>query len=396
MERFTAVITAFEVSEAMKSSKPNALNKMCGVPMLRFVIDAVKDAGAEKVISISGTCEVPGCECDFAESTAAAISRSTSKIAVVCRGDMPLLDSRSIKDAVTNHVLSQADVTLVNSGKDNFMYIFNTCEIVKAAESTELLDFEKLAENIGKAGKTVLTYSVEDEVQATVVTDRIKLSEAESLMQEKINRQYMADGVTIHNPSTVIIEPGVKIGVDCEIYPNVILQAGTVIGKNVLVGSGSRLSGAKIGDGTDIQSSVIIDSEIGSNTHVGPFAYVRPNCCVGDEVKVGDFVELKNANIGSGTKISHLTYVGDADVGEKCNFGCGTVTVNYDGKKKYRTRIGDNVFIGCNSNLVAPVTLKSGAYTAAGSTITDEVPENTLAIARARQINKSTWNDRRK
>ena len=138
-----------------------------------------------------------------------------------------------------------------------------------------------------------------------------------------------------------------------------------------------------------------LDSEIRENTTVGPFAYVRPNCVVGSNARIGDFVELKNTNIGNGTKVSHLTYVGDSDVGENCNFGCGTVTVNYDGKKKYRTTIGNNVFIGCNSNLVAPVTLKDGAYTAAGSTITDEVPENNLAIARARQVNKETWKDRR-
>ena len=175
-----------------------------------------------------------------------------------------------------------------------------------------------------------------------------------------------------------------------------VIEGKTVIGSGVTVGSTSKIVNSVIGDGVDIQSSVILDSSISDNTTVGPFAYVRPGCVVGSNVRVGDFVELKNANIGNGTKISHLTYVGDADVGEKCNFGCGTVTVNYDGRKKYRTTIGNNVFVGCNSNLVAPVTLKDGAYTAAGSTITDEVPENTLAIARARQINKDVWKDRRK
>ena len=151
------------------------------------------------------------------------------------------------------------------------------------------------------------------------------------------------------------------------------------------------LEEAIISDGVDILSSVIIKSAVGENTHVGPFAYIRPNCNVGSDVKVGDFVELKNSNIDNGTKISHLTYVGDSDVGKRVNFGCGTVTVNYDGKNKHRTVIGDDVFIGCNSNLVAPVKLNDGAFTAAGSTITDEVPENNLAIARARQVNKSGW-----
>ena len=135
---------------------------------------------------------------------------------------------------------------------------------------------------------------------------------------------------------------------------------------------------------------------VGENTTVGPFAYLRPDTKVGNHCRIGDFVELKNSTIGDGTKVSHLTYVGDSDVGERVNFGCGTVTVNYDGAKKYRTTIGNDVFVGCNSNLVAPVTLSDGAYTAAGSTITDDVPESTLAIARARQVNKDKWNDRRK
>ena len=143
-------------------------------------------------------------------------------------------------------------------------------------------------------------------------------------------------------------------------------------------------------------SSVIIESEVGAGTNVGPFAYIRPNCTVGSDVKVGDFVELKNSTIGDGTKISHLTYIGDSDVGKGVNFGCGTVTVNYDGKKKYRTTIGDNCFIGCNTNLVSPVNVGDGAYIAAGSTITEDIPEDNLSIARARQVNKDGWKDKRK
>lgn len=150
-----------------------------------------------------------------------------------------------------------------------------------------------------------------------------------------------------------------------------------------------------MGDGCEVMQSVGIQSTIGKNNHVGPFAYIRPGCCVGDGCKIGDFVELKNAQIGNGTKAAHLTYIGDATVGDGVNFGCGTVVVNYDGTKKYRTVIEDGAFIGCNSNLVSPVTVKKGAYTAAGSTITDEVPENALAIARARQVNKENWKDRR-
>ena len=156
----------------------------------------------------------------------------------------------------------------------------------------------------------------------------------------------------------------------------------------------SRLDGAVIGNNVDILSSVILQSEIGDGAHVGPFAYIRPNCKVGENVKVGDFVEIKNSNIDDGTKISHLTYIGDSDVGKNVNFGCGTVTCNYDGKKKFRSKIGDNSFIGCNTNLVSPVEVGDRAYIAAGSTITEDIPDGSLSIARTRQTNKIGWADK--
>ena len=165
---------------------------------------------------------------------------------------------------------------------------------------------------------------------------------------------------------------------------------------NVCIGKGGMIevtNGAtlSIGNNTTILNSVVCKSKIGNGTSVGPFAYIRPNCEIGNEIKVGDFVEIKNSKIADGTKISHLTYVGDSDVGSKVNFGCGTVTVNYDGVNKHRTVIGDNVFIGCNANLVAPVTINDHAFIAAGSTITDDVESDALAIARARQVVKSGW-----
>ena len=151
------------------------------------------------------------------------------------------------------------------------------------------------------------------------------------------------------------------------------------------------LTGCTVGDRTTVNASQGTDSIIGEDTTVGPFAYIRPGCTIGSHCRVGDFVELKNSVIGDGTKISHLTYVGDSDVGKRVNFGCGTVTVNYDGNHKYRTTIGDDVFLGCNTNLIAPVTVEDGAYTAAGSTVTEDVPADSLAIARARQVNKPGW-----
>ncbi len=208
-------------------------------------------------------------------------------------------------------------------------------------------------------------------------------------------KKLEAEGVLFINPSSCYVEDTVKIGKGTVVEQNVMLQGATKIGENCIIGMGSKLVDTEIGDGCDFLSVVSVDAKIGNNVLAGPFSYIRPGTVIADDVKVGDFVEVKNATIDEGTKIAHLTYVGDSDVGKNVNFGCGTVTVNYDGKKKYRCKIGDNCFIGCNTNLVAPVEIKSGAYTAAGSTITDEVPEKALAIARARQVNKSGWKDKR-
>ncbi len=203
--------------------------------------------------------------------------------------------------------------------------------------------------------------------------------------------KYIENGVVFIDTNSAWIDDGVVIGSGTVIEPNVMIKGDTVIGENVTIGFCSEIVNSKIGDNVNIKHSVITDSTIGKGTNVGPFAYVRPNCVVGENVKIGDFVEIKNSNIDDGTKLAHLTYVGDADVGKNINFGCGTVVVNYDGKKKHRTVIGDNAFIGCNTNLVSPVKVGKNAFTAAGSTITEDVPDNALAVARERQTVKKDW-----
>lgn len=209
--------------------------------------------------------------------------------------------------------------------------------------------------------------------------------------REMVIKNLKKKGVVFKDESNAYIDETVTIGEGTVIEPNVRITGNTVIGKNVTVGFCSDITDCVIADNVSIKHSVLTESKIGEGTTVGPFCYVRPKCNVGKNVKLGDFVEIKNANIGDGTKLSHLTYVGDADVGEKINFGCGTVVVNYDGKNKHRTVIKDGAFIGCNTNLVAPVTVGENAFTAAGSTITEDVPDENLAIARARQVNKSGW-----
>ena len=228
------------------------------------------------------------------------------------------------------------------------------------------------------------------------VGDEEELRAAQPMCRQKILEKHFANGVNILDANATYIDPRVEIGSGTLILPGTILKGNTVIGKNCTIGPNAVVSSCTVGDETEINASQTNDSVIGSHTTVGPFAYVRPNSRIGDHVKVGDFVEIKNSVIGSGTKISHLTYVGDSDCGERVNFGCGTVTTNYDGFEKFRCTIGDDAFIGCNTNLIAPVRVGSGSYIAAGSTVTDEVPEGALAIARARQVNKDSWAEKRR
>ena len=221
--------------------------------------------------------------------------------------------------------------------------------------------------------------------------------EYEALEKERIQRnlKYMEEGVNFIDLKMAYIDEGVKIGKGTTIYPCVVLEGDVTIGENCLIGQNTRIVDSVIGDGTKIQSSVILESRVGNDTSVGPFAYLRPNSTIGSGCKVGDFVEVKNSSMGDGAKASHLTYIGDSDVGERVNLGCGVVFVNYDGSRKYRSVVEDDAFVGCNSNLVSPVHVGKKAYIAAGSTITTDVPDGALYVARARGKTLDGWVERR-
>ena len=228
------------------------------------------------------------------------------------------------------------------------------------------------------------------------VTDGISAFEAQKRLCTRINMGHVAAGVQIFAPDSVYIAPDAKIGTGTVILPGTIIRAGCTVGCGAVIGPNTLLEKAEIGDRTSVNSSQVYESTIGSDATVGPFAYVRPGCKVGNNTRVGDFVELKNAQIGNGTKVAHLTYVGDATVGERVNFGCGTVIVNYDGYHKFRTEIGDDCFLGCNTNLIAPVKLGDRVFTAAGTTVTKDVPNGALTVARSRQTTIEGWNDKRR
>ncbi len=210
-------------------------------------------------------------------------------------------------------------------------------------------------------------------------------------MQSRILNKLMIEGVTIINANNTYIEKKVQIGRDTIIYPGSYITGTTTIGEDCHIGPDARIENTKVADRVEVRSSTLLDSCVDDDTKVGPYAYLRPKSTIGKNVKVGDFVEVKNSTIGDNSKVSHLAYIGDGDVGQNVNIGCGVVFVNYDGKNKNRTTVKDGAFVGCNANLVAPVTVSEGAYVAAGSTVTENVEEKSLAIARAKQVNKTGW-----
>lgn len=223
------------------------------------------------------------------------------------------------------------------------------------------------------------------------------LQEYEALEQQRleINLKHMENGVRFIDLKAAYIDPEVKIGAGTVIYPCVVLEGKVTIGENCTIGQNSRIADSEIGAGTEVQSSVIIESSVGEGTSVGPFAYLRPGSKIGNRCKVGDFVEVKNSSLGDGSKAAHLTYIGDSDVGRNVNLGCGVVFVNYDGSRKYRSVVGDGAFIGCNVNLVSPVEVREGAYIAAGSTVTRDVPGGALYVARAKGRTLEGWVERK-
>jgi bifunctional UDP-N-acetylglucosamine pyrophosphorylase/glucosamine-1-phosphate N-acetyltransferase len=237
-------------------------------------------------------------------------------------------------------------------------------------------------------GQKVIAYLHEDYEETLGVNDLVQLAHVGKVLRGRINEKHMRNGVTFIDPEAAYIEPDVEIAAGVTIYPGVMLSGKTVIGSGCVIGANSQLTNAVIGENTSINASVISDSTIGSNTTVGPFAHIRMHAEIGNKARVGNFVEIKKSVFKDEAKAAHLSYIGDAEIGENVNMGCGSITVNYDGKKKHKTVIGANTMVGCNVNLIAPVTVEADAYLAAGSTITKNVPKDALAIARAKQENK--------
>ena len=441
-----AIILAAGEGKRMNSNLPKVLHEILEKPIINYVIDSVESAG------IQGICVVLGhkreeirtsLQGEFAFATQEeqlgtghAVMMANDFISdegnvIVLNGDTPLIQPETLKTLIQTHATNQNDITVVSTHMQNpkgygrIVHKNGKILIVEEKDATE--DEKKIQEvNTGlmcfraatlkaalsklKADNAQQEYYLTDTLEiiqnenkkAEVffandsddffgINTKVQLHEATRIMQKRINEKHMLNGVTIIDSASTYITASVKIGKDTIIYPNTFIKGSTVIGENCNIGVNCHLNNMIISEGVSIVSSTATDSDIGKNTHIGPYAYIRPNSHIAENVKIGDFVEIKNATIGPGTKANHLTYIGDAIVGSDVNFGCGTITVNYDGKHKHKTHIESNTFIGCNTNLVAPVVVGESAYIAAGSTVTQDIPKKSFAIARSRQVNKINW-----
>ena len=444
-----AVILAAGEGKRMKSSKSKVLHKILGKEMIRYGIEAAAEAGVKESCIIIGNKaeqikEALGEGYTYAyqyeqKGTGHAVKMADEFLkdkrgnTIVLCGDVPLITADTLKGLVEEHEENNNAATIITADFDDpkgygrivrnedgsfckivedrdcneyekkirecnsGIYIFKTEELIKGLLNLNNNNDQKeyyltdVPANIKDSGMKVGLFKIEDSRETLGVNDRIQLAQVSEIMKDKIIEKHMREGVTFVDPKSCFVSKDVKIGMDTVVYPNCILEGDTVIGEECIIGPNSRIVSANICNYAEINNSVILESTIGEKTKVGPFAYVRPGNSVGSNVKVGDFVELKKSVIGDGTKISHLTYVGDSEIGRNVNLGCGVVTVNYDGKNKFKTKVGDNSFVGCNVNLVAPVEVADNTFIAAGSTITDYVPEQALAIARQRQTNIDGW-----
>ncbi len=447
----TCIILAAGEGKRMYSKIPKVMHKICGIPMLEYVIGCARELSDEEPVVVIGNGselvlkEITGVKFVMQEEqlgTGHALIQAEKYIneqdILILYGDTPLLKSESLLKMYELHKSEGYSATIMTAdeedptgygriarGPDNLVkaiieekdadrdtkrikeinsgiYFFRGGELRKALKQLNNNNAQGeyyLTDIIGimvEKGLKAGAYKIPDAGDVMGVNNRYQLSEADRTMRSRIAKNLMLNGVTIMDPDSTYIEASVKIERDVTIYPGCILEGDTVIGEDSVIGPDSRVKDSRIDRGVSIQYSIVLESSVGEGTSIGPFAYVRPGNKIGKHARIGDFVEIKNSNIGDYTKASHLTYIGDGDVGSGVNLGCGVVFVNYDGKQKHRAYVGDNSFIGCNVNLIAPVKVYDNTYIAAGTTVTKDVPRDSLAIGRVRQENKEGWVNQKK
>lgn len=433
----TVLILAAGQGTRMRSETPKVLHDLCGVPMVLWPVRAALAAGAERVVVVDS----PGRACEAvlpegvelavqpqSDGTGGAVRAAAEHIeadapVVVLSGDVPLVSGEAIRELVEAHASSGAAATMATAVledptgygrvvRDRDGSVARVVETKKPGDATEAelqicevnsgiyvftgsallgalprltsenaqgeLYLPQTLDLLRADGALVAAHVVDDERLMLGVNDRVALAHVRSLAQRAIAERHMLAGVTIVDPDSVDIDVEVEIGMDTVIEPFTTLRGAT-----------------KIGSGCTVRHSYLVDCTLEDGVNVGPFAYLRPGAHLREGSKVGTFVEVKNSDVGAGTKIPHLSYIGDADIGERTNLGAGTITANYDGHSKHRTTIGKRVRGGVDTSLVAPVTVGDDAYTAAGSVVTEDVPPGALAVARARQKNVEGYAERR-
>jgi bifunctional UDP-N-acetylglucosamine pyrophosphorylase/glucosamine-1-phosphate N-acetyltransferase len=450
----TVLILAAGQGTRMRSSTPKVLHELCGIPMVLWPVRAALAAGAGRVVVVDSPARAlesvlpEGVELAVqpqSDGTGGAVRAAVELIdsdapVVVLSGDVPLVSAEAIVELLHAHTESGAAATMatavledpsgygrvvrdadgsvarvvetkkpgdadeaelrireVNSG----IYVFSGSALLGALprltsdNAQGELYLPQALDLLRSDGESIAAHVVEDEGLMLGVNDRVALAQVRALAQQAIAERHMRAGVTIVDPLATVIDIDVQIGKDTLIEPWTALKGSTVIGAGAVVGPSTTAIDSQIGDGASVRVSWLSEAVLHAGVTVGPFAYLRPGAVLHDGAKAGTFVEIKNSNIGQNAKIPHLSYIGDADVGERTNLGAGTITANYDGRSKHRTTIGSGVRGGVDTSFVAPVTVGDDAYTAAGSIVTEDVPPGALAVARARQKNLEGYARRR-
>lgn len=445
------IVLAAGMGKRMKSGRPKILHPILGSPMLGFVLDAVMESVPERVVVVVGhgaedvKKAIPSDRVQYviqpeqlgtghAVMCAEEALRGFKGDVVIMNGDFPLIRSETINGFIENHGKSNAALTVLTTVLDNSegygrIVRNENGDIIKIVEEKDASIGEKNIKEINsgaycvesgflwdalkqvnaenrqreyylpdivgiasRSGKKINGFVISESEEVLGVNNRAELADAERVIRKRKNEELMLSGVSIIDPEVTYISPQVSIGADTVIYPNTFIYGNTKIGKGCSIGPSVWIEDSQFGDNVTVKfSSLITASVIENSVMIGPFAHLRPQTKISSEAKIGNFVEIKKSNVGRGSKVPHLSYVGDAEIGEEVNIGAGTITCNYDGFDKYETIIEDGVFIGSDTMLVAPVKVGKGATTGAGSTITKDVPEGALALGRAKQEVFKDW-----
>jgi bifunctional UDP-N-acetylglucosamine pyrophosphorylase / glucosamine-1-phosphate N-acetyltransferase len=449
---FTVLIMAAGQGTRMLSDTPKVLHRVAGKPLVEWVADAARGAGAERVVAIvrpgDGVAEglpegMEVAEQREGEGTGAAVLAARAEVVaagqpvVVLSGDHPLITPGQLEGLLEEHARKDAKATLLTTDQldpagygrivrdsdgtvdriyetkytDGLTpeelavreinlgaYVFDPQTLFGALDKVGLEQGERYLTGvfplIRQEGGTIAAHMTDDADAALGINDRAGLMAAEEAAQRRIIEEHARAGVTFLQPGTTRVEAGVTIGRDSTIAPGTVLEGATVIGERCEIGPHTTLRGATIGDGASVVHSFVLEAEVGAGAKVGPFAYLRPGTVLREDAKAGTFVEIKNSDIGARAKVPHLSYIGDADIGEDSNIGASTITANYDGRQKHRTKLGKSVKTGIHTSLVAPLDIGARAYTGAGSTINEDVPDGALGIGRAKQKNIEGYADR--